>query len=501
MARNFGMIRAHLDVILSAVIGTLEDDSASQDVHIFAAKSLDVIGHFMNIYLLDDKPTADDMRSCQHFWQVATQQLLGKIAQPTEHSTCLLAICCDALSNISAPLFERLPVFEQRYLICTLTDAARSAERAIRAAAVRALGVYVLFPTLRDDRHFVASTVEAIVAAQPSIHLDVRIKTSWALANVAQALLLLVEEADAEQAMAMPVDDEHLKQLFETALLCRLNDMVRSNALRALGSLLRLLRPTHMQHTFWLDMSRTAIGRLHDSTGGVGNTKVKWNACYALGNFMNNAVFFETPELVAGSGKAPSWRALVLPTLCKLIVDFPNFKVRINAAAALAVPARREWLAEHFGAVWSSLLEGLEQSDRIDDFNEYQHRDNLVDQVWALRTHNTVGCLRIDILCCSSSCASRWPTTYAWPMRTICLRWPPNCGATTTQWRPNGSAFAIAFCRRGPAHWLRLPRNCACTRRWQCNGRTSGAPLRCCANVSFRWYGDEMQRTVCPAQL
>lgn len=275
-----------------------------------------------------------------------------------------------------------MQVYEQRFLVCALNGAVQAQETAVRGAAIRALGVYVMFPTLRDDTHFVESTIEAIVISLADTNMDMRIKSSWALANVTNAMLQQRQQFTSDTtamttAEVQPaVDSDHLKQLFATALACRQNDKVRSNTVRALGNLLRLIGPAQLEHIFWQDTCSKAIQLLRDACIGGGNMKVKWNACYALGNCMHNAHFFGAAFIAHNN-----WRSLVLPTLCKLIVDYPNFKVRINAAAALAVPNSRIWLAEHFVPVWSALLAALEQSDRITDYNEYQHRDNLVNQL------------------------------------------------------------------------------------------------------------------------
>lgn len=157
---------------------------------------------------------------------------------------------------------------------------------------------------------------------------------------------------------------------------CRTNDRVRSNGVRALGNLLRLIRASHLLTERWRSVCMAAIQHLHHQCTVTGNMKVKWNACYAIGNMMRN------PHMFSVELKNFDWQSSVVPTLCRICVEFPNFKVRINAAAALAVPERREWLrAEHFATVWHSLLDALERSDHIVDFNEYMHRDNLVDQV------------------------------------------------------------------------------------------------------------------------
>lgn len=58
-----------------------------------------------------------------------------------------------------------------------------------------------------------------------------------------------------------------------------------------------------------------------------------------------------------------------------------NFKVRINGAAALAVPSKRSHYRQFYLSVWSALSVALYQANQLTDFNEYNHRDNLLDQV------------------------------------------------------------------------------------------------------------------------
>lgn len=146
--------------------------------------------------------------------------------------------------------------------------------------------------------------------------------------------------------------------------------------MRALGNLLRLIRESHLSQPHWPRICFETIEQLQTSCLGAGNMKVKWNACYAIGNFMQNPVLFTSPARPA------EWLNMVMPALCRLVVTHPYFKVRINAATALAaVPAQRTVIQEHYFAVWKALLEALEQSDHMADYAEYQHRDNLVDQV------------------------------------------------------------------------------------------------------------------------
>lgn len=67
--------------------------------------------------------------------------------------------------------------------------------------------------------------------------------------------------------------------------------------------------------------------------------------------------------------------------LTELVIGFKNLKVRINAALALSSPSSRNHYGRFFIPVWIALLKALENSQNIDDFNEYKHRDNLMEQV------------------------------------------------------------------------------------------------------------------------
>lgn len=239
-----------------------------------------------------------------------------------------------------------------------------------------------MFPTLRDDLCYIENTAEAVIRSMASTNLEIRVKGSWALGNITDTLLLNSGDGSLDT-----VSDDLFGRLFETAISCKVNDKVRSNGVRALGNLLRLINADHLLSESWLSLCMRAIQHLHQFvTMAAGNMKVKWNACYAIGNFMRNQHMF-SPVLFSFF----DWQTLIFPALCGIIVDFPNFKVRINAAAALAVPERREQFSGvHFATVWTALLESLEQSDHIADFNEYMHRDNLVDQLCLAVAHHIV---------------------------------------------------------------------------------------------------------------
>lgn len=67
--------------------------------------------------------------------------------------------------------------------------------------------------------------------------------------------------------------------------------------------------------------------------------------------------------------------------LCNLVINYKNFKVRINAASALAAPKKREYYQQYYVSVFISLVKGLGTSQNMEDFSEYKHRDHLIEQV------------------------------------------------------------------------------------------------------------------------
>jgi hypothetical protein len=64
-----------------------------------------------------------------------------------------------------------------------------------------------------------------------------------------------------------------------------------------------------------------------------------------------------------------------------LVQDVRNFKVRINAALALSVPSSRQQYGSCYITIWTALINGLDNSQNMEDFREYKHHDNLLNQV------------------------------------------------------------------------------------------------------------------------
>ncbi len=59
-----------------------------------------------------------------------------------------------------------------------------------QAASIRALGVYVLYPVLREDTVFVTDTANAALNGLDDSVLLVRTRAAWSLANLSDALVI-----------------------------------------------------------------------------------------------------------------------------------------------------------------------------------------------------------------------------------------------------------------------------------------------------------------------
>ncbi|XP_050093715.1 HEAT repeat-containing protein 6 [Anopheles aquasalis] len=404
MSSHYSLLRHHLKPVAQALRNAFVDPVI--EVKIVAARVVDLLGHAVNTSLLSmDTVDPEELATAMHFWDAITPLLMDEIQDVYLFST-MRSICCDALGNIGVHVFEKLPRGRQLALISMLTGCTFDDDSIVASAAARSLSVYILFPSLRDDACFVENTIEAILRVLRDPSQNARIKTSWSLGNVTDALILnqqhhhqqilssgvSEEQREPDSGYHTVIGDALLQKILEAALeSARDNDKVRSNAVRTMGNVLRLLRPHHFEPAAgsWTVLAQSAIDQLvqNVTAGGAVNVKVKWNACYALGNMQRNEAFF-----TGAAASQIAWQKRVFPALCEVVVNSPNFKVRINAAQALAVVERRShYGGTYFHTIWTALLQALEQSDNLQDYNEYKRRDTLQEQLCLSLAH----CLRL----------------------------------------------------------------------------------------------------------
>ncbi|KAF4523593.1 hypothetical protein B566_EDAN014567 [Ephemera danica] len=251
--------------------------------------------------------------------------LLSKtVPQLTASSSApLRALACDILAAMGPTVYENLPR-EQRLLVgFHLFALSRDAMLNVRTPAVRALGVCVNWPAVMEDGQFVLDAAE-------------------------------------EKGFPETVPEPLLLKMLESSLHACKDDKLRRPECRELVG--------------------QAVAALMEcaSSPKPSLMKVRWNACHSLACVMRGKHFCEENLL---------WQGQVFPMLCELVVNSPNFKVRISAAVALAAPSVRQHYGNFFLPACSALLEALASADNVHDFREFQHRDNLVDQICLSLSH------------------------------------------------------------------------------------------------------------------
>uniref|UniRef100_A0A8C0ZBT4 HEAT repeat-containing protein 6 n=1 Tax=Cyanistes caeruleus TaxID=156563 RepID=A0A8C0ZBT4_CYACU len=304
------------------------------------------------------------------------------IALPREDS------CSDSDANFPslASVYEPCPLrlealqADQQILCVTLLLGLNHSENPlVKAAAARALGVYILFPCLRQDVMFVADTANAILNSLHDKSPNVRAKAAWSLGNLTDTLIINMETLG--QSFQEELSDLLLLKLLRSATeASKDRDKVKSNAVRALGNVLHFLQPCHVANPRFREAIKESLQALIATVGSEATMKVRWNACYALGNV------FKNPALPLG--EAP-WATQAFSALSSVVKSCKNFKVRIKSAMALSIPSRRECYGstEQFCQIWSALVVALQRSEDTEDFLEFKYSSSLRTQICRALLH------------------------------------------------------------------------------------------------------------------
>ncbi|KAG9351606.1 hypothetical protein JZ751_022857 [Albula glossodonta] len=312
------------------------------------------------------------------FWSEVLSGPLTNALQSEQHPT-LQTSACDTLSSILPQAFSQLPDKSQVLCLTVLLGLTYSENSLVKAAAVRALGVYILFPCLREDVMFVADTANAILTSLDDRSPNVRAKAAWSLGNLTDTLIVNMEllGQDFQEEFS---DLLLLKMLRSATQASGDKDRVKSNAVRALGNLLHFLQPAHLARPGFEQPLEEAMKALISTVRGDSTMKVRWNACYALGNAFRN------PALPLGL--AP-WTADAYSALSCAVKSCKNFKVRIKSAAALSMPVERACYGDtgQFQEVWQALAQALERSEETEDFLEYRYCASLRAQLCRALLH------------------------------------------------------------------------------------------------------------------
>ncbi|XP_072043611.1 HEAT repeat-containing protein 6-like isoform X2 [Amphiura filiformis] len=378
----FPTIRHILNHLCGIIISCLQDKDGSIKLH--GLKVLEEFGKGMLHYGKSDQPSPDappdvllESEEVVAIWTKLLSGPLPGILQQQENSL-LQASGCDCISTIGPQALQLLKNDKQILCITLLLGLSNDEDYRVKASAVRALGVYVLYPCLREDVMFVADSANAILDSLKDNSVNVRMRAAWSLGNLSDALIANKEAGDT--AFMDEFADMLLHKLLEAATKgAGDHDKVKSNAVRAVGMLIEYAGPQALAKPGFQTLLENAIQALvkNITTGAV---KVRWNACYAIGNVYRNTHL--------DLGGAP-WSAEVYRALTGVIRDCKNFKVRINGALALSIPDRRCCYGdtEQFCMIWGSLTHALEVIDQIADVSELKYRDTLRDQICMTMIH------------------------------------------------------------------------------------------------------------------
>lgn len=363
LCKHFQMLKDHLSII--AIVLQKELYDPQDEVRIYTAKCLDTLAHEMSNYL---EIAPNDIEDCLHFWRSMLPSVITIIQDPST-SHVIKSSLCDFFSNIGVNIFEKLDHSDHMKLVELLSGVSCSEEPTVKSASVRVLAVYALFPSMKGNLCFVENTAELILPLMKESNIFVRVRASWSLGNISESLLT------NSSSNYDRLSDYLLQRLLQsTKESTSDNDKVKSNAVRTLGNLLGLILEKHLESASWKKLILECIDRLVNSVKTGNNAKVKWNACYAIGSFLRNQnLFISKPDF--------NWQKNVFDTLSFTTINNVNFKVRITASGALQKIENRQFYGNNFIPIWKSLILAMEQSEALVDFNEYNHRDNLQEQL------------------------------------------------------------------------------------------------------------------------
>ncbi|TYH58158.1 hypothetical protein ES332_D08G135000v1 [Gossypium tomentosum] len=320
-------------------------------------------------------------------WAETIEKLMPLILWHTSAMVRTASVTCFA--GITSSVFFSLLKENQDFIVSSLISAAEHDKvPSVRSAACRAIGVVSCFQKASASAGNLGKFIHAVEINTRDSMVSVRIPASWALANICDSIRHFVDDVPLKHSTDSETNFHLVDLLIECALrLTKDGDKVKSNAVRALGNLSRFVRYTSSyfdkKPVAKLGFSSTcnqvtmlpARNDLNAFDGGVitssypaslkdlhwlermvqafiscvttGNVKVQWNVCHALSNmFLNKTIQLQDMD----------WAPSVFGILLLLLRDSSNFKIRIQAAAALAVPEA----AVDYGKSFPDIVQGLE---------------------------------------------------------------------------------------------------------------------------------------------
>ncbi|CAB3359687.1 Hypothetical predicted protein [Cloeon dipterum] len=304
----------------------------------------------------------------------------------TDANPSFRSLLCDILSSMGPQVYENIERSSRLLIAFTLFELCRDQCTNVKIQAVRALGMCAGWPIEMEDGQFLLDATEYVSSAI-SNEEDAGLinKVTWALGNISDELL-----TKKDKGFPDTVPSHLVVKLIQDSLKFCNDDALKLNAVRSLGNLIRLLSPEQLRKPAVRELVFHSVNAIITcATDPKTNVmKFKWNALYSLASLLRGTELHDEVQ---------NWQSMIFPVLCDMVVNTPNFKVRISAAIALAAPRTRANYLGFYLTSWNALLEALSSADNVQDFKEFQHRDNLVDQICISICH-LVSCLTAEDL-------------------------------------------------------------------------------------------------------
>lgn len=374
-----------------------------------------------SLAVIKDEPEAN-MSGIEQ-WSEAIEKHVPLVLLHTSAMVRAASVTCFA--GLTSSVFSALPKEKQDFVLHSSINAALKDEvPSVRSAACRAIGVITCFPQISQRVEILGKFIDAAEINSRYSLVLVRITASWALANICDSLRHCI---DAVTSKRSSVDSKATSQLIARSIECALRltmdgDKIKANAVRALGNLSRFVQFSKQssvddepvdgvslsqiisgaeklparsdlgirqkQQSVLSSFQRAFLddslwlGRMVQaflSCVATGNVKVQWNVCHALSHLFLN----ETVKLAD-----MDWAPSVFSILLVLLRDSPNYKIRIQAAAALAVPVT----TLDYGGSFSDVIQGVElalenlSTDQITP-SSFRYRTALEKQLTSTMLH------------------------------------------------------------------------------------------------------------------
>ncbi|XP_043250125.1 HEAT repeat-containing protein 6 isoform X2 [Colletes gigas] len=246
------LVFSHVELVTTTLTAVIQDSETQVILH--ACRTLEIMaGCLIN--------TDSENDNASVFWNIIFEPITLLLQHP---QTILREAACDCLGSISPVVLNQLSRQKTVLIITVLFGAVHDEESAVRAAGLRALGMLVTLPPLKEETGFLMDLADIVCLTADDRNLGVRVKGTWALANLCDCLS---KDKNNEEMEPLPLE----------VLLPKLYQ-VRWNACRAIGLVLSN-NPDDILPSSWRDQVFPVLCNLICDSP---NFKVRTNAAWAL---------------------------------------------------------------------------------------------------------------------------------------------------------------------------------------------------------------------------